>query len=94
METPPDLEVSWVDRQRKATEPANPFYPKGKDVDVSAGAAKACMVVLPCPAPRGQEDRQCGLWLIKCKRCGVNNVVTTAGRLDDPRTVRMACRLN
>jgi hypothetical protein len=42
---------------------------------------------LPYPAPR------CGKYLINCETCGQTIMVTTAGRRDDPRTVKIACEL-
>ena len=93
IDPPPDLEIHWIDRGRKATQPSDPAYPKGKDIDATNGA-KSCLAVLACPAPRGKEDRQCGLWAIKCRRCGTMNIITTAGRADDPRSVRLPCRLH
>ena len=79
------LKVEWIDRGREPQEPPNPAFPLGIDLDASAGAAKTCSTPLPYPA------RRCGLYLIKCDVCGNRIVVTTAGRIDDPRSVKVAC---
>lgn len=64
----------------------DPNYPDGKDVDLTAGAAAVCAVQLhqaPC----------CGAWAIACSLCGYTAVVTAAGRADDPRVVRLPCKI-
>ncbi len=81
------LTVTWLDAKREPRVAPNPLYPKGKDVDVSAGAARSCSTPLPYPAPR------CGVYMIECEDCGLRVGVTTAGRADDPRSVKIACLL-
>ena len=81
------MKVDWIDRGREPQCPPNPLYPDGIDVDCSAGAVITCTAQLSYPAPR------CGYWAIKCDTCGQAIVVTTAGRRDDPRTVKIACEL-
>lgn len=81
------LDVKWIDRGRKAQNPADPLFPNGKDVDISEGAAATCATDLPFPAP------QCGVWIVSCPDCGLNVGVTAAGRLDDPRSVKLPCKL-
>lgn len=78
------LVIEFLDGGRTAQNPANPLYPLGMDVDMSAGA-KSCSASLPYPAPR------CGLMLLSCPLCGLRVAVTVAGRADDPRSVRVAC---
>jgi hypothetical protein len=82
-----DWEISWLDRGRDPTCAPDPNYPNGKDVDVVVCPDKPiCEGELqPYPAPR------CGLIMIKCNRCGSVTGVTTAGRPDDPRSLRMNC---
>ena len=80
------LTVEWIDRGREPQAEPDPKYPSGIDVDVSEGAAKICTASLPYPAKR------CGLYLIKCSVCGLSVGVTTAGRPDDPRSVKVACK--
>lgn len=78
--------VDWVDHQHESTQPADPAYPNGTAIDVAMDAPRACRLELPCPAPR------CGLFVITCRDCGYAIALRTAGRPDDPRTVRMPCR--
>jgi hypothetical protein len=77
--------VKWVDGKREPQCPPNPNYPNGIDVDGSFGAARACTVALPYPAKR------CGWYEVRCRACGLQVNVTTAGRVDDPRSVKVAC---
>lgn len=78
--------VDWVDQQYETTQPPDPTYPNGTAIDVAMDAPRACRIELPCPAPR------CGLFVITCRACGYSIALATAGRADDPRTVRMPCR--
>lgn len=80
------LTVEWSGAGRGPQEPSDPLYPHGKDVDVSEGAKAVCETALQCPAP------ECGLWIVRCDACGVKVGVTAAGRPDDPRSFKMACR--
>lgn len=77
--------VEWISHNRKARCKPNPKYPKGIDVDL-AGKAKGCVVKLPYPAP------ECGVHLVTCDECGVKAAITAAGRVDDPKSVRLRCR--
>lgn len=81
------MKVTWIDRWREPQEPPNPDYPNGIDLDLSQGAGTGftCAVDLPYPA------RRIGFYLIDCEICGQKLVVTTAGRPDDPRSVKIAC---
>lgn len=81
------MSVEWIDREREPQCPPNPMYPAGMDVDVSEGAARTCSTDLPYPAPR------CGLYVVRCQICGYSVGVTTAGRPDDPRSLKIACKL-
>ncbi len=81
------LKIEWVDRGREPQCAPDPAFPKGKDMDVSGGAAQTCFTELPCPAPR------CGLYVVKCEKCGLSVALTTAGRPDDPRSVKLACQM-
>jgi hypothetical protein len=82
------IKVKWVDGHRIASLLPNPEFPNGIDVDISGGAFKTCSAVLPYPALR------CGFYSIKCEECGMTGLITTAGRDDDPRSVKVACKLN
>ena len=77
--------ISWVDRGREPKCPPNPKYPLGIDIDCSDGAKLTCSTKLEYPAKR------CGVYLVQCMICGKTAGVTTAGRPDDPRMVRLAC---
>jgi hypothetical protein len=79
--------VTWYDRGRSPQYPSNADYPSGIDVDVSGGAAVTCTESLPHPAKR------CGYYLVECVTCGLGVALTTAGRADDPRSVKMPCNL-
>ena len=78
--------VRWVDSGRETPVGPNPNFPEGRDFDVSRGADQACALELPYPAPR------VGTFVIECKKCGLAIGFTTAGRVDDPRSVRFACK--
>ena len=79
--------IEWVDGHAKATQKPNPKYPAGIDLDVSDGAVIACKIKLPYPA------KGIGAYIVECDECGIRVACTTAGRPDDPRSIKMACRL-
>lgn len=81
-----DLSAAWIDAGREPKSPPNPAYPDGIDLDVSNGAERSCGRLLPHPAKR------CGTYLVWCGHCGAKVAVTTAGRPDDPRSIRIACK--
>jgi len=81
------LTVTWLDRGRWPRVKPNPLYPKGVALDLSNGAARACWTALPYPAKR------VGAYVIKCDVCGLVAGVTTAGRADDPHSVKVACKV-
>ena len=62
----------------------NPKYPSGVDLDLSGGNPGCCFNT-PYPAPR------CGAIHVKCETCGATVTYTVAGRVDDPRSVKLAC---
>ena len=80
------LSVEFVSHHRKAQCAPNPDYPNGIDLDVSRGKP-GCSTDLPYPAP------ECGLWVVKCSVCGMSAGVTAAGRIDDPKSVKIPCRI-
>jgi hypothetical protein len=82
------ITVNWVDGEREPKCTPNPAYPKGIDLDCSDGAAATCKSDLPYPAKR------CGYFTVHCDTCGQTIVITTAGRPDDPRSIKMACKLS
>lgn len=77
--------VTWHDSGREQRCAPNPAYPLGIDLDAAGAAASSCKVSLPYPAKR------CGYYVVACQHCGLTVAVTTAGRPDDPRSVRLAC---
>ena len=79
-------QVEWVDHKKKSTTPAHARYLDGIDVNASGGAAATCKIDLPYPA------KGLGLYRIVCLDCGFTIAVTTAGRADDPRSVRIPCK--
>ena len=80
------ITTTWVDGGVKPRCPADPKYPNGIDVDLTAGRSPYCVAKIPYPAPR------VGGYVIDCKTCGQLNFITTAGRADDPRSVKLPCR--
>jgi hypothetical protein len=78
--------VRWIDHEREPQCAPNPAYPDGIDVDATEPGKPSCKTLLPYPA------RRCGLYYIKCDRCGMSYVVSTAGRPDDPRSITVPCR--
>lgn len=83
----PAIRVTWLDEEREAQHPTNHAYPNGIDVDCSGGAKKTCTQPLPYPA------KGCGQHLLVCETCGLKVVITATGRTDDPRSVKVACKL-
>jgi hypothetical protein len=77
--------VKWVDSGHEPQCKPDPNYPKGIDLDFSRDDEPACTLPLPYPAKR------CGHYTIRCKECGLSVMVTTAGRPDDPKSLRMPC---
>lgn len=78
--------VTWIDLERWPKVKPNPDYPNGIDIDLTNGAAVACLVKLPYPAKR------IGNYIVECGKCGLRVGLTTAGRPDDPRSVKLACK--
>ena len=82
------LRSEWRDSGREPQCAPNPAYPLGIDIDASDGAPATCKASLPYPAPR------CGLHIVRCQTCSASAAITTAGRPDDPRSIKLACRLD
>lgn len=81
------FEITWHDSGREPQVKPNPAYPKGIDLDASMSGRPFCMTALPYPAAR------CGHYLVVCRSCGTRVACTTAGRPDDPRSIRFPCRM-
>jgi hypothetical protein len=80
------FKIEWRDTGKEPKMPPNPKYPDGIDLDITAGQTPACTVTLPYPAKR------IGHYRVECKICGFSVACTTAGRPDDPRSIKMPCR--
>lgn len=80
------FEVLWNDSGKWPTQPPHREWPNGVGLDISAGAEFKCTVALPYPAPR------IGIYEVRCVRCGYSAMVTTAGRVDDPKTLTVPCK--
>ena len=84
------IEVVFIDSGREPQCKPDPKYPNGQDIEIPRGyipGSDRCCNNLPYPAPR------CGVYLIKCNDCGVNVALTVAGRVDDPRTITIPCKM-
>lgn len=79
--------VRWIDRRREPQCAPDPAYPDGIDLDVAGAAITTCLVELPYPAKR------LGIYEAKCSLCGGVYACTTAGRRDDPRSMRVPCKI-
>lgn len=79
------MKINWIDGRREPQCAPDPAYPKGIDIDASGGAEATCATDLPYPA------RRCGHFLVVCETCGQSVAITTAGRPDDPRSLKLAC---
>jgi hypothetical protein len=79
------FEIAWLDSGKEPQCAPNPAYPDGVDLDMSDGHWPSCKVELPYPAQR------IGVYLVACMVCGRRVSCTTAGRVDDPRSIRVRC---
>lgn len=82
------MKVTWLDEGRVPQHPPDPAYPNGIDVDCSGGAKETCTQLLPYPAER------CGQYFVVCENCGCTIIITATGRQDDPRSVKVACKIS
>lgn len=57
----------------------------GIDIDLSDGAGPACSAPLAYPAPR------IGAYVVTCRTWRLRISLTTAGRRDDPRSLKVTC---
>lgn len=80
------FKIDWIDRGREPQCPPNPAFPNGVDADCTLGLTDGCTVKLPYPAER------CGYYYVECCKCKTNAIITTAGRPDDPRSVKLPCK--
>jgi hypothetical protein len=80
-----NLKAHWISRGRSAQNEPDPAFPDGIEVDMSRGL-KHCALKLDYPAPH------VGSWLVTCAKCEQRILVTAAGRRDDPRLIKLACK--
>jgi hypothetical protein len=83
----PAMRVTWLDDGRRPQYLANPLYPNGVDVDCSGGAKITCTQALPYPA------NGCGQYFLVCDTCRRTILISATGRADDPRSVKVACKV-
>lgn len=70
----------------KAQCPADPRFPNGIAIDAHGDdQGPTCLVDLPYPAP------ECGAFVVRCLLCRLSIAITAAGRIDDPRSIRLLC---
>lgn len=81
-----NLRAEWYDAGRETICAPDPAYPDGIDLDLSRGH-QSCTMKLAYPAKR------CGYYFVTCPTCGADALITTAGRPDDPRSVKLRCKL-
>lgn len=79
------LKAEFFTEGKKPTQPPDPAYPNGIDVDISKGKSPWCWIRLP-------KVETTGLMLVTCEECDLRIMITMAGRPDDARSYRMACR--
>lgn len=83
------FKIKWWDSGREPQCAPDPDFQNGKDVDLSIWCVDGwptCEVDLPYPAKR------CGVHVVECKLCGLTVGITTAGRHDDPRSLKVGCK--
>jgi hypothetical protein len=83
------FEIRWIGRGGPPRQPPNPGFPDGKDVDLTVSALPSCST--PLPYPTGRDN--IGGWMVRCQTCGVTAYVTAASRPDDPRSLKIHCKL-
>lgn len=81
-----NFHIEWIDNGREPQCAPNPKYPNGVDLNSARSDQLSCETALPYPAKR------CGLYIVTCLDCGLRAAATTAGRPDDPRSIRMPCK--
>lgn len=78
--------IEWVDAGLEPECEPDPRYPQGIDLDlVKDPQLPSCSTALPYPA------RRIGMFMIQCRFCQIAVGCTTAGRPDDPRSIKFNC---
>jgi hypothetical protein len=80
------LKATWIDGQREPQSAPDPRYPNGVEINAAKPDEKSCFTQLSYPAKRR------GWYLIECDQCATRTLITTAGRPDDPKSVRIPCK--
>lgn len=78
--------IKWIDGGREPQCVPDLRFPNGVDIILCPPTEPHCTVSLPYPAKR------CGSYYVECRKCGTNLIVTTAGRIDDPRSITIPCQ--
>ena len=89
-----DWEIGWKPRAggRKPEVASDPKYPNGIDLfRINDVSNPSCRGELPYPVL--WPEHGLGILIIACNVCGMKTVVTTAGRLDDPRSLTLNCKI-
>lgn len=81
----PQFKVKWFSANRLPKDVPDLRFPEGVDVDCTLGRP-GCTVQLEHPT------KGCGQYYVECRQCGINAIITTAGRFDDPRSVKLPCK--
>lgn len=85
-----DWDIEWMPRAGggKPQVAPDPRWPNGKELKAYHEELPSCCGELPYVL---WPERGLGILLIKCRRCGLNTSVTTAGRPDDPISLTQNC---
>jgi hypothetical protein len=86
MKTEEQFQIEWRDAGKEPQCAPDARFPDGIDLDVSDGKVPNCKAILPYPAER------IGAYIVKCRLCGIRVGCTTAGRPDDPKSIKIACK--
>jgi len=85
------FDIRWIDRGRPPKVAPNQAFPDGVDIDLTLGRdGPSCTVALPYPTGK----TNIGAWLIVCRMCRLRVGITAASRPDDPRSVKLACKIH
>jgi hypothetical protein len=87
MKAAPHHKVEYISRGREPQVQFNRGFPWGKHIPNMEDGASCHVELEPWPTP------ECGLLYVECEVCGSNAMLTTAGRVDDPRSVDLPCHV-
>ena len=95
-----EIKATWLGGGGAPQAPSSPDYPKGVRVDVASNQMLRYEDAFPrvdgptCCRELFYPAEEIGAWVIDCPVCGIRVALTAAGRPDDPRCVRLPCRLS